>query len=136
MKHLASSLCLAALGVAALVAQEGTQPLRRASQRARVPLSTGPDCAGVNSWPTSMAFVHLKNAGDTDNARVDFAKTKTRKLASEGLGRGRYRQVHHVVFTEHSGRQLEAITVNEATDDECSGGDVAVYVISKHLGVE
>jgi hypothetical protein len=26
-----------------------------------------PDCAGAEGWPTSMGFVHLKNAGITDN---------------------------------------------------------------------
>ena len=36
-----------------------------------------PDCAGVERWPTAMAFVHLKNAGVTDNDRMDFTKTKT-----------------------------------------------------------
>jgi hypothetical protein len=37
-----------------------------------------PDCSGVNNWATSMAFAHLKNAGLTDNDKVDFTKTMNR----------------------------------------------------------
>ena len=95
---------------------------------------TGPDCSGVERWPTSMAFVHLKNAGNTDNDRLDFTKTRTKRLASEAIGRSRYRQVHHVTFTETSGKRIELITVNEATEEECSGSGVDVYVVAQHLG--
>jgi hypothetical protein len=47
--------------------------------------AASPDCAGVERWATSMAFVHLKNAGLTDNERLDFTKTKTVRLASVDL---------------------------------------------------
>ena len=93
-----------------------------------------PDCAGVDGWPTSMAFASLKNASATDNDRLDFAKTKTRRLASEKIGKDLYRQVHHVTFTEKSGGAIEVITVNNAAGDECSMGDVDVYLIAKQLG--
>ena len=45
----------------------------------------GPDCSGVENWATSMAFVHLKNAGINDNANVDFTNTKTTRMTSERL---------------------------------------------------
>lgn len=53
-----------------------------------------PDCTGVERWPTSMAFVHLKNAGITNNEKLDFTKTKTTRLASEKIGKDLYRQIH------------------------------------------
>jgi hypothetical protein len=93
-----------------------------------------PDCAGVERWPTKMASVHLKNAGITDNDRVDFTKTKTIRLASEKIGKDLYRQIHHVIFTEKSGNTIEVITINDASNEECSMSGVDVFVISKHLG--
>lgn len=93
-----------------------------------------PDCAGVEQWPTSMAFAHLKNAGITDNDRLDFAKTKTARLASEPIKDGLFRQVHHVTFTEKSGNMIEVITLNDVSNDECSMSGVDVFVISRHLG--
>lgn len=93
-----------------------------------------PDCAGVDQWPTGMAFTNLKNAGITDNDKLDFSKTNTKRLASEKIGKNLYRQVHHVTFSEKSGNVIEVITVNDAADDECSMSDVDVYMITKQLG--
>jgi hypothetical protein len=93
-----------------------------------------PDCVGVDRWPTSMAFVLLKNAGITDNSKVDFTKTKTVRLASEKIGKDLYRQVHLVKFTEKSGNIVEVITINNVSSYECSMSDVKLFVISKHLG--
>ena len=93
-----------------------------------------PDCTGVDHWPTAMAFVHLKNAGITDNNKVDFTKTKTVRLASEKIGKDLYRQIHQIKFTEKSGIILEVITINDASNEECSMSGVDVFVINKHLG--
>jgi hypothetical protein len=92
----------------------------------------GPDCSG--QWPTIMSFVHLKNAGITDNAKVDFTKTKTVRLASERIGNGLYHQVYDVKFTEKSGSVIEVIAIHDASYEECSMTGVEVFVISKHLG--
>lgn len=46
-----------------------------------------PDCTGVEQWPASMAFVHLKNAGLIDKERIDFTKTSVVRLASEKVGK-------------------------------------------------
>jgi hypothetical protein len=81
-----------------------------------------------------MAFVHLKNAGLTDNDRLSFDKTRTTRLASEPMRDGLFRQVHRVTFTERTGGTIEVITVNDVSADECSMSGVDVYVISKHLG--
>jgi hypothetical protein len=92
-----------------------------------------PDCTGVNRWPTRSALVSLKNAG-LINDGVDFARTKTVRLASERLSQGMYRQIHLVTFVEKSGNKIEVITSNVASNDECSETGVEVFVISKRLG--
>ena len=104
-----------------------------ASLASAAPAKT-PDCAGVDRWATTMAFVHLKNAGLTDNDRIDLTKTKTVRLASEKIGRDLYRQVHHVVFTEKTGTAIEVVTSNDASSQECSMSGVQVFVVSKRLG--
>lgn len=96
--------------------------------------SKDPDCTGVKRWPTKMAFVHLKNAGLTDNNKLDFSKTKTIRLASEKIGNDLYRQIHHITFTEKSGNKIEVIASNEASNEECSMSGVDVFVVSQHLG--
>ena len=54
-----------------------------------------PDCL---RWPTNMAFVHLKNAGITNNQKIDFDKTKTDILATELIGENLFRQIHYITF--------------------------------------
>jgi hypothetical protein len=93
-----------------------------------------PDCSGVNRWATNMAFAHLKNAKYTDNEKLDFTKTKTIRLASEQIGKNLYRQIHLVTFTEKTGNQIEVITVNDASNEECSMTGVDVYVVKERIG--
>jgi hypothetical protein len=93
-----------------------------------------PDCSGPERWPTSMAFVELKNAGITTNDELDFDKTKTVGLASEKIGKDLYRQIHLVTFTRKSGETIQVITNNDASNDECSMSGVEVYLVSKRLG--
>ena len=81
-----------------------------------------------------MAFVHLKNAGLTDNYRLDFTKTQTVRLASEKIAPDLFRQVHLARFAEKSGGTIEVITVSDASNEECSMGGVEVYVVSRRLG--
>jgi hypothetical protein len=57
-------------------------------------------------------------------------------LASEKIGKDLYRQIHYVVFTEKSGRTIEVITSNDASNVECSMSAVKVFVVSKRLGGE
>jgi len=73
--------------------------------------------------------------GLTDNDKLDFSKTETVMLASEKIRKNLYRQVYHVKFMEKAGNVIEAITVSDASREECSLGDVEVFVISQHLGV-
>jgi hypothetical protein len=97
-------------------------------------LAVPPDCSGVDRYATSMAFVHLKNSGITNNDNLDFAKTETVRIASEQIDENLHRQVHLVKFTEKTGNVIEVITVNDASYEECSMSDVEVFVISKRLG--
>jgi hypothetical protein len=96
--------------------------------------SQGPDCRG--SWPTVMTFVLLKDAGITNNEKIDFSKTKTVRLASEKIGKDLFHQVYDVVYTEYSGRTIEAIAVHDASYEECSMTGVELFVVSQHLSSE
>jgi|SRR5215469_6491568 len=101
-----------------------------------VPLSAladGPNCTGTESYPASMAFTFLKNAGVVDNSKVDFSKTKVIRLASEQIGKDLYRQVHYIVFFYKSGSNVSVITVNDASMEECSMSEVQVYEIKERL---
>ena len=102
--------------------------------QSKVAKSHGPDCSG--RWPTTMTFVHLKNAGITTNDKVDFSKTETVRLASEQVGSDLYHQVYYVKFTENSGNSIEAIAVHDASQEECSMTGVEVFVVNKHLNPE
>jgi len=93
-----------------------------------------PDCTGADRWPANSAFVALKNAGLTDNTKIDFPRTTVIRIASEALGKGVYRQVHLVTFTERGGTTLRVITVNDASRSECSESGVEVFVVSQRLG--
>ncbi|MEW8693751.1 MAG: hypothetical protein AB2535_22180 [Candidatus Thiodiazotropha endolucinida] len=100
-------------------------------------LAESPDC---ESWPTNMAFVHLKNAGITTNDLIEFDKTEVVKLLS-GLDRydeqhniNIHRQIHRITFHEKTGKEITVITVNDASVVECSMSGVEVYVVTDKLG--
>ena len=93
-----------------------------------------PDCTGPERWPSSMAFVYLKNAEIIDSDTLDFDKTRTVRLASEKIGKDLYRQVHLITFVKKSGEIVKTITLNDASHEECSVSGVDVYVVSKYLG--
>ena len=90
-----------------------------------------PDCSDPKRWPTLMAIAYLKNIKVLDPTRLDQSKTKARRIASEPLGKGVYRQVHHVTLMEKTGKTIEAITVNDASTQECSMSDVDVFVVTR-----
>lgn len=93
-----------------------------------------PDCTNADAWPAAMAFTHMKNAGIVSNDELDFKQTLVTRLSSAKIGKDLYRQVHLVRFIKRSGEPVEAITVNEASSDECSMSGVDVYLIAKRLG--
>ena len=97
-------------------------------------LAADPDCTSPDAWPAGSAFAHLKDAGLVNNEQLDFKKTTVSRIASEKIGRDLYRQVHLVSFQKNSGERVDAITVNNASREECSMSEVEVYVVSIHLG--
>jgi len=134
LRHSLMSACLAS-SAALPVACRGPKAVEVNSAVVHGPvLAAGPDCSGPHHWAASMAFVHLKNAGLIADGGLDTAKTTAVRIASEPLESGRYRQVHRVSFTMTTGETIQAITVNDAIDDECSGSGVHVYVIGRELG--
>lgn len=97
-------------------------------------LAVSPDCTDADARPAGMAFAHLKNAALVDNDNLDFSKTAVVRLASEEIGKNLYRQIHRVTFVKRSGEHVVAITVNEASNPDCSASAVDVYVVAKRLG--
>lgn len=93
-----------------------------------------PQCDGVENWASSMAFVHLKNAGILTNEETDFSKTLVYRIASEDKGSSKYHQVHRVTFYKKDGTKVTTITENVASNMECSEGPVTVYIVSGILG--
>ena len=93
----------------------------------------GPDCSG--SWPTNMAQATLKDAGILKNEEIDFAKSKTVRLASEQTAKDLWHQVYLVKFHKKSGDDVKAIVIHDASAEECSMTDVQVFVVSTTLNV-
>ena len=81
-----------------------------------------------------MALVHLKNAGLADLTKIDESKTKAVRLASEKVGKDLYRQVYNITFYDKTGSQIEVVTSNEASNEECSMSGVDIFVVSRRLG--
>ena len=96
-------------------------------------LAAVPNCSGTGNWPASMAFAAMKNAKLVTNDQIDFSRTKVRRLTSEQVKKGLWRQVHLVQYYRKDGTVLEAITVSDASLDECSMGDVQTFVVSERL---
>ena len=93
-----------------------------------------PDCDGPDEWPAKITFIHLKNAGLTNNDNTDFSKTKSIRLASEKIGPDLYRQVHYVTYVQKSGKTIDSIAINNTSSEECSMSGVEVFVIHIMLG--
>lgn len=96
--------------------------------------SSDPDCRDKDAWPAAMAFTFLKNANLVTNETLDFSKTKVSRLASEKISKDLYRQIHLVTYVKKDGNEISAVTVNDASSEECSMSGVDVYVIDKKLG--
>jgi hypothetical protein len=89
-----------------------------------------PDCA---DYPTNSAIVFLKNMKVTDPTRLDESKTKAVLLAATQVGKRLFHEVYDITFTEHSGKQIEVITSSDASLDECSWGDVVMYLVARKV---
>ena len=96
-------------------------------------LAKTPDCGGTENWPASMAFVAMKNAKLVTNDQIDFSRTKVTRIASEQIKKDLWRQVYLVQYHRKDGSLLDALTVSDASHDECSMGDVQTFVVSGKL---
>ncbi|WP_282175941.1 hypothetical protein [Vibrio nereis] len=90
-----------------------------------------PECDLPTSWAPNMAYVYLVNNNVFTKSDVLHDRTVVVRLASEKLAYDIYRQIHHVTFTLKSGKQVEIITSNEASSEECSLGVVDVFLIKQ-----
>lgn len=133
MKSLLISACLALLPISVMGLSAAPRKTTQ-NQHPTSPLSAGPDCSG--GWPTNMTLSLLQNAGITASRKIDFSKTTTTRIASQRIGRDLFHQVYDVVYTEQSGRKIEAIAVHDASNEECSMTGVELYVVSQHLSSE
>jgi hypothetical protein len=61
---------------------------------------------------------------------VDFSRTSVQQIASQRIGKDLYRQVFKIAFHLKNGRLVQAITVSDASKEECSMSDVTVYRIA------
>ena len=92
-----------------------------------------PDCSGPDRYPTSEAYVYLKNAGLLGPDANDFDHTETKVIASQRIGRDLWRQVFRVTFPLKSGNKLETIVVSDTSAEECSMGTLQIFLVSKRL---
>ena len=86
-----------------------------------------PNCSGPDHWAASITFVKLKSAGVLTNEQVDFKKTQSVQIASQKIGRDLYRQVFRVTYILKDGHPVQAITVTDASREECSMSGGTVY---------
>jgi len=92
-----------------------------------------PDCVRKNSWAVNMALGYMKNNRIITPQEINHEKTTILRLSSEKKENGIFRQVHYIVFTTKSDLIIKVITVNDASFEECSMSDVAVFLIEKEL---
>ena len=95
--------------------------------------SEHPECDSPNNWAAMIAFSHLKNEGLINNTDIDLDKTLVKRIASEEIRKDLYRQVHEVNFHKKIGTQIKVITVNNASQEECSMSSVEIFLVSKGI---
>jgi hypothetical protein len=81
-----------------------------------------------------MALTQLKNSGILMPESSDVSASKVVRLASEKIGKDLYRQIYKITFSDKAGNAIEVISMNNASNVECSESGVEVFVISKDLG--
>ena len=92
-----------------------------------------PDCTGPEQWVAGAVGARLKNlrlstkAGGYD--RVEVERLASEQISPEAGPRTLFRQVHKVTIHD-KGKTFVAITVNDASLQECSESGVDVYIVS------
>jgi hypothetical protein len=90
------------------------------------------DCSGPDHWAAIMTIVKLKSAGILTQEAFS-ARVESRQILSRRLPNGRYRQIFRVVIPRRGGPPVVALTVSDATFEECSMDDPKVYLVSREL---
>jgi hypothetical protein len=90
-----------------------------------------PDCTGPEHWPASTAYVRLKDRGVLSSETVVFERVTSVRVASEKIGADLWRQVHRVRFPLKNKQVVQVLTVSDASSEECSMGDVDVFLVSR-----
>lgn len=92
-----------------------------------------PDCTDPERWAAAAVGVRLKNlhlsakAGGFD--RVEVERLASEQVSPEAGPRTLFRQVHKVTIYDR-GKTFVAITINNASRQECSESEVDVYIVS------
>lgn len=95
--------------------------------------AAAPDCSGIQNYPASMALSYLINTKSVTADNIVGTATQVTRLASNRVSADLYRQIYYIVFKENSGKHLGVITISDASPEECSMGDVELFVIRTHV---
>jgi hypothetical protein len=68
------------------------------------------------------------------NVRTGSDKNEAIPVVIEKIGKDLYRQVYDITWYSKSGDQFRAITINDASSQECSVSGVTMYVVSRRIG--
>ncbi|WP_087021911.1 hypothetical protein [Thaumasiovibrio subtropicus] len=91
-----------------------------------------PDCSGAERWPSAMVQVNLKN--EFGITLSDIEKIDVERIANQPLDEEVHRQVHEVTLTLNDNRVFKAITLHDASAEECSMSGVKIYWVQKESG--
>jgi hypothetical protein len=89
-------------------------------------LAKDPDCTGPHRWPAIMAQTQM---GTSDALRADVKTTTVTRINSQKIGPDLFLQVHLVRYVMKNGEVARAITVSDASNEECSGDHFEVYPV-------
>ncbi|OCG34302.1 hypothetical protein A9G28_11550 [Gilliamella sp. Fer1-1] len=88
----------------------------------------GPDC---HTRALDKAKEWLKNSNIVEIENLNQSKLRITLLASEQKSKDLYTQIYHFVFYDNKNKAYEVITKSEASNKDCSIGEVDSYLVSK-----
>ncbi len=91
-----------------------------------------PDCSGTERWPSAMVQADLRNEFDVSLATI--SNIKVDRIANEQLDDEVHRQVHDIKVSLKNGTQYQAVTVHDASHEECSMSMVKIYWVESVEG--
>ena len=121
-----------AMGLFSLLGAAAFAPVPSVPLPSQGAVSVPDVCSGPENWAASSALAHLYNAKLVKRGDIDSRRTKVTLLASEQRG-DTYRLVHHIQFTTTGGKSWSVITRSDANAEECSLGDVEMWLVENAL---